>query len=194
MWKDAKWAVAASLLVAAAVVAQGLYQIPKYEASARVLVGERPPAQAGNGKIRPIPNAHDGELQTFTQTVARPVPTKSVARAVVRRLNLPKRSAPEIRKNTSAEQDPGTMFIDISYEDSSPKKTQQIANAIGRVVSHKVSEMSLGAKRITATVWKPATIPETPVSPKPLRNGLIALVATLVLSAVLIAAREHRRG
>ena len=53
------WGVVASLLVAALVLGQGLYQTPKYEAEARVLVGvktKEAEAREPTG-IQPIPNA-----------------------------------------------------------------------------------------------------------------------------------------
>jgi capsular polysaccharide biosynthesis protein len=123
------------------------------------------------------------------------VPTAPVARAVVERLNLPKGSAGEVVENTSAEQVPGTTRINVTYEDSESKRAQLVANAIGQVVSQKISEVRLGPNRLTATVREPATLPQAPVSPKPLRNGLIALVASLAvaLSVVLVASRYRSR-
>jgi capsular polysaccharide biosynthesis protein len=186
------WGVVASLLVALCVVAHGLYQTPKYEAEARVLVGQQEQSERAPG-IHPIPNATSG-LQDVTLTVAKAVPTNPVARAVVERLKLPKGSAGKVLENMSVEQDPNPMFIDITYEDSDPKRAQLIANAVGQVVSQKIGEVSLGANRITATLWQPATLPETPVSPKPLRNAAIALVAGQVatLVATLIGAARNR--
>jgi capsular polysaccharide biosynthesis protein len=179
------WGVVASLLVALCVVAHGLYQVPKYEAEARVLVGVK--TKEAHPGIQPIPNATSG-LQTLTLTAARAVPTTPVAQAVVEQLNLPKGSAGKVLGNMSVEQDPGTMLINVSYKDSDPKRAQQIANAIGDVASQKISGVKLGDTLITATLWKPATLPETPVSPKPVRNGLIALVATASLSLALLSA------
>jgi hypothetical protein len=40
----------------------------------------------------------------------------------------------------------------------------------------------------TATVWEPASLPVAPASPKPLRNGLLALVVGLALCAGLALA------
>jgi capsular polysaccharide biosynthesis protein len=74
------------------------------------------------------------------------------------------------------------MFIDITYEDSEAKRAQLVANTIGQMLSQKIGEVKLDDTLvITATLWKPATLPAASVSPKPLRNGLIALVAGLVL-------------
>lgn len=41
--------------------------------------------------------------------------------------------------------------------------------------------VSPGANAITATVWERAIVPEEPVSPNPLRDGLLALMLGLML-------------
>jgi hypothetical protein len=92
-------------------------------------------------------------------------------------------SAREVLANMSVEPDPGTMFIDVSYEDSDPQRAQLIANAIGEVSSRKISDVMLGADPIIAKVWQPATLPQTPVSPHPVRNTLLALVLGLTIYA-----------
>ncbi len=101
--------------------------------------------------------------------------TMPVARAVVEQLNLPELSAREVLANMTAEPEPGTMFVDISYKDSDPARAQLIANTIGEVSSRKISDVTLGAHAITATVWAPAKLPQNPVSPDPVRNMLLAL-------------------
>jgi capsular polysaccharide biosynthesis protein len=186
-------AVMISLLVAAVVVAHGLYQTPRYEATAVVLVVQKAEQDECHHGICPIPNAIS-DLQDVSATVAKVAPTMPVARAVVERLNLPRGSAEEVLGNVSVEQEPGTMFIDITYEDSESKRAQLVANAIGQVLSQKIGEVNLDANRITATLWKPATLPTEPVSPKPLRNGLITLVSSLGLSipAMLIVRKLHQ--
>jgi capsular polysaccharide biosynthesis protein len=173
--------VVASLLVALCVVAYGLYQTPEYETTAKVLVGQKPPPSECYHGICPIPNAPIKGFPTLTQTVARTIPTTPIAQAAVKQLNLPRGSASKVVDNTSVEQDPGTMFVDITYRDSEPKRAQQIANAIGRVASEKASEMSPDENRLTVTLWQPAALPAAPVSPNPLRNGLLAFVASLTL-------------
>ena len=101
-------------------------------------------------------------------------------------MNLPELSAREVLQNTTAEPDPGTMFVNISYQDSDPKNAQMAANAIGEVLSEKISEVSVGDSVITATVWKPATLPKTPVSPNPVRNMLLALGTWGLLLGLLL--------
>jgi capsular polysaccharide biosynthesis protein len=151
-----------------------LYQTPTYEATVKMLVSQK----ADVWPLRPW----DGrDPQEITLTVARVVRTESVARATIEQLNLPELGAQEVLANTSVEPDPGTMFINVSYQDSDPQRAQLIANTIAEVLSEKVSEVSLGANAITATVWEPATLPKTPVSPKPVHNTLLALVLGLTV-------------
>jgi protein tyrosine kinase modulator len=176
--------VLVTTVVTGSAVGFSLLQTPTYEASVKILVGQKSTEVANLG-------GEVSGLQELTLTVARAVPTVPIAQGVVERLGLPEGSARQVLKNMSAEQDPGTMFINVSYEDSDPKRAQLIANTIGQVLSEKVSEVSLGAHAITATVWAPATLPQTPVSPDPVRNGVLALVLGSLLGVVLALLLEH---
>ena len=49
--------------------------------------------------------------------------------------------------------------------------------------SERISPISAAGSNFTATVWEKAAVPESPVSPHPLRNGFVALVIGLVLCA-----------
>jgi capsular polysaccharide biosynthesis protein len=166
------------IVITGSALAFSLYQTPTYQASIKILVGQ-------NSTAKTSLNADVSGLQQLALTVAKAVPTTPVAQAVVEQLNLPKGSAGKVLRNMSAEQDPGTMLINVSYKDSDPKRAQQIANATGQVVSEKISEVSLGASAITATVWEPATLPQTPVSPDPVRNCLIAFILGGLLGVAL---------
>jgi capsular polysaccharide biosynthesis protein len=187
MKTSVRWAVAVSLLAAFVVTWHGLSQVPRYEATAKVLVEQR---QANDGKIHLIPLAIPPErLEKTSQAMATTIDGPGVVQRVVERLNLPKGSTGEVRKNMSAEYKPDAMFIDITYTDTSPKKAQLIVNAAGQV-AHDYAK----GGDFTATQWGPAKLPVTPVSPDPLRNDLIALAIGLVLSTVVIAVREYLRG
>jgi capsular polysaccharide biosynthesis protein len=186
--------VVVSLLVALLVWSWSISQTPRYEATAKMLVGQRPPPGDCAQGICLLPNAPAEGIESFTRAVAKAVTTVPVAQAAVDRL-LPEGSATKVLKNTSARTDPGTLFVDVTYTSTNPKTAQLMANSLASEVSEKTSEMVLGEDRITATVWNEATLPETPVSPHPERNGLIALVAALTLSAGLLAgSRTLGRG
>jgi capsular polysaccharide biosynthesis protein len=162
-----------------------LLQTPTYEASVLILVGQKTTADTNPGTV------DVSDLQELATTVAQAVPTTPIAETVVERLNLQEESANEVLENVSAEPDPGTMFVNVSYKDSDPETAQLIANTIGKVLSDKISEVSVGANAITATVWEPATLPKTPVSPDPIRNGIIALVFGSLLGVMLAFLLEY---
>jgi capsular polysaccharide biosynthesis protein len=164
----------ASVIVAVMVATTGstlgfsLAQVPTYEASVKIMVGQKTTGQTNLG-------SDVSGLQDLTLTVAKATETPPVAQAVVERLHSSEQSAAGVLANMSAEPDPGTMFVDISYEGADPEQTQLIANTIGEELSEKISEVSLGANAITATVWSPATLPQSPASPNPALNSIIAL-------------------
>lgn len=173
-----------TIVVTGSALGFSLAQAPAYQASVKILVGQRSTQDTNlSGDV--------AALQDLTLTVAEAADTMPIAQEVVERSNLPDQSAAGVLQNMEAEQDPGTMFVDISYTSSDPKKAQLTANAIGEVLSEKVSEVSLGANAITATVWAPATLPQNPVSPNPLRNAAIALVLGSLLGLALAFLLEY---
>jgi capsular polysaccharide biosynthesis protein len=161
-----------------------LVQEPTYQASVKILVGQETKRNTSLG-------SDVSGLQELTLTVAEATQTLPVAQAVVERLNSSDHSATEVLQNMSAEPDPGTMFVDVSYRGTDPEETQMIANNIGEVLSQKISGVSLGANAITATVWAPATLPQSPVSPKPALNSVIALGLGFFLGTVLAFLLEY---
>ena len=114
-----------SLLAVVMAWVTSLYQTPTYEASIKILVGQRS-AEDANPLI---PLAYPD----LTLTVAEVADTMPVAQAVVEQVNRPDLSAREVLANMTVEPEPGTMFIDISYKDSDPARAQLIANTIGEV-------------------------------------------------------------
>ncbi len=154
-----------------------LHQTPTYEATVKMLVGQK--------DTDFLLEVHrDG--QDLALTVADVADTMPVAKAVVEQLNLPELSAREVLANTSAEPEPGTMFVNISHTSSDPNRAQLIANTIGEVTSRKISDVTLGGEPLAAEVWAPATLPKTPVSPNPVRNMLLALATWGSLLGLLL--------
>jgi protein tyrosine kinase modulator len=179
--------VLVTVVVTGSALGFSLAQAPTYQASVKMLVGQKSTESTNlNGDV--------AGLQDLTLTVANGADTLPVAQRVVQQLNLPEQSAGEVLGNMSAEPQPGTMFVDIAYTSSDPQEAQLTANAIGQALSEKVSEVSLGANAITATVWAPATLPQDPVSPDPLRNTLVALVLGCLLGVALAFLLEYAKG
>jgi capsular polysaccharide biosynthesis protein len=177
------WAIAASLLAAVVVTVASLLQTPTYEATALVMVDRN--EQNSYGRIHPIPEG----LPQLTQTMAIAIESPTVAEGTIRRLDL-RMSPADLLNNLTAEQVETSQFIRLSYTDTDPARATQVVNTVGRVSSERISVKS-AANDMTATLHDKASLPEAPASPRPLRNGLIALVAALALSAALIEARRR---
>lgn len=160
-----------------------LMQTPTYEASTKILVGQ----ERG---ITQAPSDAMGLLQ-LTQTMAEGVSSRPVAETAIRQQNL--RMSPEdlLGENLSVEQIPNTLFILVTYTDTDPERARRVANAIGEAFSERVSDVSPSAKSITASVWDPAVTPDEPVSPDPIRNGLLALALGLMVGVGLVFLLEY---
>jgi hypothetical protein len=108
------------------------------------------------------------------------IDSRPVAGEAIQRLELEMTPA-ELLDSLTVEQIEGTSFLRLSYEDTNPERAQRIANTVGEVFSEFVSERSAGDSQLRATVYEKARVSYTPVSPHPLRNGLLTLVIGLML-------------
>jgi len=175
-------ALVAAVLVGAAL-GLSLVQTPTYESSIRMLVGQ----ERGTSET---PREDVMGLQQLTQTMAEAVKSRSVAKAVIQQQDL--QVTPEdFLENLRVGQIPRTQFIEVFYKDSSPERAQQVTTAIGDVFTEQVSQTSPSASAITVTVWEPAERPDEPVSPRPVRNAILALVIGLVLGTGLAFLLEY---
>src|SRR5215203_7231018 len=174
-----------AVVLAGAAVGFSMAQTPVYEASIKILVGQ----ERG---ITQDPNYALG-LQQLTQTMVGAVSSRPVAKAVIRQENLRMTTEEFLEEHLSVEQVPNTQWIQVSYSDVSPERAQRIANAVSDVFSKQVSEASPNANAIaiTATVWERAVVPDAPVSPNPVRNGLLALALGLIIGGGLAFLLEY---
>jgi capsular polysaccharide biosynthesis protein len=173
-----RWWVVVLMMIAltAASVAYSLMQPPVYESSIKILVGQ-------DRGIAEHPVNVTG-LLALNKTVAEAVNSRLIARAVIEQENL--RTDPgTLLDNLQVEAIEETQFVTVTYRGSDPQMTRRVADAVGGVFSERFAEESETGKFITATVWEPAGPAGAPISPKPLRNGLLALMIGAVLGTVL---------
>lgn len=171
---------------------QSLWQTPTYEASARVLVDFR---EYNDSRPRLIPNPAAPPPQLAQKVV--PIDSRPVAKEAIRRLRL-RMSPNELLDNLTVQHvEPSRSIrsIGLSYADIHPKRAEEVVNTVGRVAAERITEADVeklgGSTDLTATVDE-ATVPDTPASPQPLRNGLIALVVGLVLVSVVGILKARR--
>lgn len=170
IWRRLWIIVLTGLALTGVVTGFSFYQTPTHEASIKLLIGQKPDSDATGD----LANEVQG-LQGITSTMVEAVNTRPVAYGVIRRADL-SMSAEAFQENLSVEQIADTQFIEVSYKDPDPERAQRVANAVGEVFSDRISEISPSANAIAATVWEPAVVPNSPVSPNPIRNAILALV------------------
>jgi capsular polysaccharide biosynthesis protein len=185
------------VLAALGVTLSGLQQTPTYEASAQVWVDQKPGDQQtyvteSGQEIKTLPPGGEG-LQAIIQVLLFAIDSRPVAEKAVERLGLQREpvgrlgpmGAAELLDNLTVEQVEHTSFIVLTYEDTDPVRAQRIVNTVGEVSSELISKRSSAFR---ATVVEKAALPESPVSPRPLRNGLLTLVIGLVLCVGTVVA------
>ena|SRR5215217_7539835 len=190
-WVKQKWLMVAMVLAAACVRVASLLGPPVYEASAQLWVdqeqGDQSTNFSGSGEeVQTLP-PKGGGLQPIILTMTHAIHSRPVAERAIRRLGLRMKPA-ELLDNLTVEQFESTSFIALTYEGTDPQKAQQIVNTVGKVSSELISGRMAGGSRLTATLYEPAVVPESPVSSDPVRDGLLRLVMWLVLSAVFALA------
>jgi capsular polysaccharide biosynthesis protein len=79
----------------------------------------------------------------------------------------------------------------LSYRDTHPERAKEIVDGVSDVSTERISEANASTSDITVTVWERAVVPDTPVSPDPVRNGLLALGLGLMLGTGLAFLLEH---
>jgi capsular polysaccharide biosynthesis protein len=166
-------------ICAGSAVGYSYLQTPIYQASIKILVGQEQNEDAPTSLGSDVMG-----LQQITLTMAEAVRTRPVIEEVNERLGL-QGAEQALTGNLSAEQVGTTQFILVSYQDPDPRKAQRVANTVGEVFSGRVSRVSASANSITATVWEEAALPGAPVSPNPVRNGLIGLLLGAMLGVGL---------
>jgi capsular polysaccharide biosynthesis protein len=172
-------------VVVGIAVGVSFWQTPEYVASTKVLVGQ----EQGTAQDSNLGGSVTG-LQALTQTMILYIDTRPVAEEAIQRLGL-NISPDDVLNNLTIEQMEASQMLLLSYKGSDPKQAEQIVNTVGQVSSERISTSSVIASNIEANVAERAIVPEVPVSPQPLRNGLLAAVFGLMLGTGLALLMEY---
>jgi capsular polysaccharide biosynthesis protein len=185
-WKRLWIIVLVTLVLVGTAVGVSLSLTPEYEASAKLLLGQK----QGQDQITSNLMGSVEGLQQLTHTMVEAIDSRPVAEEVIQQRGL-QVSPPNLVDNLTVEQIEDTQFLLLSYRDVDPQRAQAIVNAVGDVGSDRIAEANASANNITITVWEYATVPETPVSPDPVRNSLLALGLGLMLGTGLAFLLEY---
>ncbi len=176
-------AMVAVVLVAVGVSMAGLLQAPTYEASSEMWVEQ----QLGNQGKNLTGNVEG--LRPLMPTLIHAIDSRPVAEEATQRLGL-EMSPEELLDNLAIEHVEGTNFIRLTYEGTNVVLATDIVNTVGEVSSERISETRAADSNLTATPYVKARVPDapTPVSPNPLRNGLLTLALGTILCGGLTLA------
>ncbi|MEV7003542.1 polysaccharide biosynthesis tyrosine autokinase [Streptomyces sp. NPDC093982] len=196
-----RWLTVVACLVTAigtAVVTTTL-SAPLYEARTQLFVATR--ASDDTTQLNQGQNFSQARVQSYAAIVA----TRQVTEPVVKELRLdttPEELASRIRAVAPL----NTVLINITVQDSEPRRAALIANAVAVQFSAIVERLETpkpaasprrpGKTPSTATspvslgITQEAVPPTGPVSPRPLMNLALGTLSGLVLGAGLVALRE----
>jgi protein tyrosine kinase modulator len=152
------------------------WQTPVYEASAKLVVGQK----RGVPQDSDLVNNAAGPQDPLALLVVEAIDSRPVAEEVIQRLGL-RMEHSELVENLSVEPEGSTVFLQLSYKDTDPERAQRIVNTVGLVSSERVPEAIGRANDVVVTMYEDASVPGSPVSPDPVRDGLLALLLGLMV-------------
>ncbi|MGE5690741.1 MAG: Wzz/FepE/Etk N-terminal domain-containing protein [Pseudomonadota bacterium] len=182
--------VLVALLAPAAAAAVSSLQETVYRASMKVVVGQ------GGGVFQ----AQFGSaVDPFATTMRNLLASDVVASDVIDRKNLDL-TPEDLLKDLKVTAKPQSSVLEVSYDSPNAEEAVSTLDEVGRVftdlVDEKLGGSALGTGAdgtrtpITATVFDPAHLQPDPVSPRWVRNVVVAALIGLVLGLVFAFARE----
>lgn len=179
---------ATALIATVGALAVSLLTTPLYQASTRLFVS----TSAGSS----LSDVYQGNLfsQQRVLSYTQLLKGQTVAQRTIDKLGLDM-SADELVQQVNASAKADTVLIDVDVSDPSPVRARDIANTLSDefVVMVRELETPEDGSRPDAriVVEQRASIPETPISPKPRRNIALGLMAGLMLGIGLALLRDR---
>jgi capsular polysaccharide biosynthesis protein len=197
-------AIAASLIACAIVTVLSAARPQTYEAEAKVYVDlrstecSRSESVAG-ARICLIPLASATPLTRLAQSMVRIDAPSVEGEAIKGHRDL--RHIPPGHLLNNLRVGRSEPFIELAYTDTDPKRAKEVVGTVGRIAAERINRKGGGAKaalKLPPDTRLRAGMFDRPkaslVGPNPVRNGLVALMATLAISGVIVAVREYLRS
>lgn len=176
----------ATLIGVFSAVVFSLTSTPLYEASTRLFV-----STAGSS----LSDAYQGNRysQERVTSYAELLMGESLAQRTVDKLGL-RMSAEDLQENVDARAKTDTVLITVGVVDDSPVRARDIANTLSDEFVAMVRELETpedgSAPNSRVVVEQRASLPNTPISPRPARNIAIGLTFGIALGIVLAFIRD----
>jgi capsular exopolysaccharide synthesis family protein len=186
-----RWRIVAAFFVLATVAAATGTALSTriYRADAEVFVSLR------DGGSSTTSNAYQGNLfsQERVKSYAKIADSPAVTRAVLRQLGLdltPQQLAGKVKATAPTD----TVLVDITVDDPSPERAQQLANAVAAQFAKVVGDLERPAagrpSPVSVTVVRPAEVPDSPISPRVTIDIALGLLVGLALGIGAAVLRE----
>jgi tyrosine-protein kinase len=181
LWKR-KVSFAISFAILFAISAVVTVSLPKvYSADATLLV-----TPGGGGQFQTTDSS-----ALLTKTYAELLQNPAVANEVASKLTFSS-SGSEVEGAVSVSPVSGSQLLDVTAENSNPNNAQQLANTFAEVSQAKAASLATAAAGpANITVAEPATLPTSPVRPKPSLYLLVGALLAAVLAAVVAVVRDR---
>lgn len=170
--------LAVLLLCTGAVVAFTYVQTPKYSSTSSALIAVDTAASAGELSSGAI--YAERQVSSFVALAD----SALVLEPVIDELGLDV-TPQALRSRVSVSAPAGTSIIDVTVTDTNAGRASEIANAITASLKNVTSDVVPtgpdGDEIVTVTVVEPATESSRPVSPRPVLNIALGLIAGIVL-------------
>jgi capsular exopolysaccharide synthesis family protein len=175
-------------LAIVAMAAGATYLMPKsYESQLQFFVSTVDTSD--NAQLAQGSNFLQQRVKSYSQLVTAPV----VLQPVVTSLGL-RESPTDLADRVTAGIPVDTVLINVTVQDGSPRRAQEIARAIGDQFPKTVADLekvsASKASPVKVTVTKSPTFEPSPVSPRPLRNIALGLVVGLIVSVAAVLLRH----
>ncbi|UTT65370.1 polysaccharide biosynthesis tyrosine autokinase [Janibacter sp. CX7] len=175
--------VACVVLAVAAAVAVTLTTTPVYEAQARIYMSAERTSGSSNGSVFVLTSE---DLDTYVSILDTP----AVLGPLRRELGLEPGHPIQVSAQTSG----STSILNITARASDGEEAADVANEVGPQLGKVAGEFSTllksSGQKVVSTPIQPATAPSRPVSPDPVRNIGLGLLAGLVLGLGLAFIRH----
>jgi capsular exopolysaccharide synthesis family protein len=182
-----KWLVVGVFTVAVfGALLFSVAQSAVYRSQSKILIGQ-------GGGLTQIQIAGSVN-QTLTATMSDLLRSNDLATRVINQLGLDLTPEQVLAKLTVSI-NPQTSVIKLLVDDHSRAEARRINAAIGStfadLVKGRLGKGSPGVPPVTATIWDPAHVLPTRISPRPLRNTVIAGALGLILGLLAAFLRDH---
>jgi len=175
------WIVFFVALVAVVLVAALSYFIlpPVYQADTSLIVNERPTVAQSSGAV------DYGQIQTnrsLAVTYAKIITSRAVLEDTIQTLRLPE-TVKDLTKMITVQVEGQTEIISVAVKDHDPIRAASIANTMANSF---ITQLPALVNRVENVSVIDRAVPLTEqVSPRPLLNIAVALVAALILGVLL---------